>query len=168
MWLRDRWVLTLCEAHNTDNCSVHLGLGKEKLVKIQRMRFKLRPADSAKHLCIFNCCSLSFAFSIGHGQPDQELVRSGIVQLLSMKLSWLIPAYNNALHFKEYFITTNTIIINLCLLLLSLGHLLDCLPSPFISHSAYSLQHFLVHRILALSSLAVPCFSVLSEGTRSQ
>ena len=36
MWLRGRWVLTLFEAHNTDNCSVHLGLGKENLVKIQR------------------------------------------------------------------------------------------------------------------------------------
>jgi len=66
--LRDEWVLT----HNTENCSVHLGLGKEKRVDIQRMRFKLRPADSASGIQI--PAKLSFTFSIAHGQPDQELV----------------------------------------------------------------------------------------------
>lgn len=39
-----------------------------------------------------------------------------------------------------------------------------CLPPQCISHSAYSLLHLLVYGPSVLSSLAIPCLSVLSEG----
>lgn len=42
----------LSDTHHTDNCSVHLGLGKEKLGGIRRMRLKFRPIDSASGMQI--------------------------------------------------------------------------------------------------------------------
>lgn len=58
-----------------------------------------------------------------------------------------------------------TIIIGFWALLPSLDHLLGCPLSPFISHSAYFLHRFLVYRVLALSSLALPFLSPLRRST---
>lgn len=139
----------LSDAHHTDNCSVHLGLGKEKLGGIWRMRFKLRPIDSAsgmqilsKYLHIFHHWSLSFAFSIAHVQSAQELVlwwgtSINEAQLINAS-SKLCFAFQGSFYSLSFTIILDVIIICLSFLLPFLGavFLLNVFPTL---HTLYSI-----------------------------
>lgn len=141
------------------------------------MRFKLRPTDSAsgmqipsKHMHIFHHWSLSFAFLLPMVSQTSNWWYNQ-VSLVSVMHNWLIPAQNYALCFKGVFFVLLLLLFFL-LLLLWLLLIFFCLsflcwmllPSPFISHSAYSVLHLLAYGISTFPCVNVPTFSVLSEG----